>query len=34
MQSEGSPPPEIMGPLPPGFENGMPALGDEGCVVA
>jgi len=34
MQSHGSPPAEIMGPLPPGLD-GMQALGgEEGCVVA
>ncbi|EDR06300.1 uncharacterized protein LACBIDRAFT_300395 [Laccaria bicolor S238N-H82] len=34
MQSYGSPPAEIMGPLPPGLD-GMQALGgEEGCVVA
>ncbi|TFK32374.1 Pex19 protein, partial [Crucibulum laeve] len=33
MQSYGSPPPEVMGPLPAGLE-GMPQLGEEGCVVA
>jgi len=36
MQQLGSPPPEIMGPLPPGFDigpDGMPKLPD-GCVIA
>lgn len=37
MQSYGSPPPEIMGPLPPGFDgNGFPGLNpnDENCTIA
>ncbi|KXN92039.1 Peroxisome biogenesis protein 19-1 [Leucoagaricus sp. SymC.cos] len=34
MQSYGSPPAEIMGPLPPGFENGIPQNMDENCVIA
>jgi len=36
MQQLGSPPPEIMGPLPPGFDagpDGMPKLPD-GCIIA
>lgn len=36
MQQLGSPPPEIMGPLPPGFDagpDGMPQV-PEGCVIA
>jgi len=33
MQSYGSPPAELMGPLPPGFE-GMSQLGEDGCVIS
>lgn len=35
MQSYGSPPSEIMGPMPPGFElgeDGMPKIPD-GCII-
>lgn len=37
MQTLGSPPQEIMGELPPGFalgEDGLPAMGPDGCVIA
>jgi len=36
MQSYGSPPAEIMGPLPPGLDgmSQIPGMGEEGCVVA
>ncbi|KAJ2933035.1 hypothetical protein H1R20_g4066, partial [Candolleomyces eurysporus] len=34
MQTYGSPPPEIMGPLPPGFDGNFPGLGDENCIIA
>ncbi|PPR07535.1 hypothetical protein CVT26_013559 [Gymnopilus dilepis] len=37
MQSYGTPPPEIMGPLPPGFDGTNPLLGgagDENCTIA
>ncbi|KAF4609546.1 hypothetical protein D9613_012315 [Agrocybe pediades] len=36
MQGYGSPPTEIMGPLPPGLDgtNGIPGLGEDGCTIA
>ncbi|KDR85803.1 hypothetical protein GALMADRAFT_234894 [Galerina marginata CBS 339.88] len=36
MQSYGTPPAEIMGPLPPGLDGsgGLPGLGDENCTIA
>ncbi|KAJ2916172.1 hypothetical protein MD484_g4255, partial [Candolleomyces efflorescens] len=34
MQTYGSPPSEIMGPLPPGFDGQFPGLGDENCTIA
>lgn len=36
MQSYGSPPSEIMGPLPAGLDGagGIPGLGDENCTIA
>ncbi|KAG9050512.1 Peroxisome chaperone and import receptor [Tulasnella sp. UAMH 9824] len=37
MQTLGSPPQEIMGELPPGFalgEDGLPAMGPDGCLIA
>ncbi|KAF9044164.1 Pex19 protein family-domain-containing protein [Panaeolus papilionaceus] len=33
MQTYGSPPAEIMGDLPPGFDGSMPNLNDENCVI-
>ena len=34
MQTYGSPPVEIMGDLPPGFDGkGVPGMGEDGCVV-
>ncbi|KIM38541.1 hypothetical protein M413DRAFT_447771 [Hebeloma cylindrosporum] len=34
MQSFGTPPAEIMGPMPPGLDGSIPGLGEEGCTIA